>query len=143
VPVSPRVQQMNDISNVTSIGPDNPAPPHGQNSIDAKARPFVADVESIMADMESDKGAYMAKCRANRQRIKDVISAAKEAGLPVRPMKSVIKYRALERKQVKLAAGFDDMDESAVYQELVDTLGDLGAAAARARGFNFGEAGKH
>lgn len=118
------------------------APPaHGRNTIDGKARPFIDRVESVIADMESDKGAYMAKCRAHRGRIKDILAEAKEAGLPVRSMRGIVKYRGLERKQAKIAAGFDDVDESAVYQQLVDTLGELGAAAARAAGFNFPAAG--
>lgn len=116
-------------------------PMHGQNSIDAKAQPFVARVESILADMESDKGAYMAKCRANRDRIKDILTEAKDQGLPVKPMKSIIKYRTLERKQTKIAASFDDVAEAAIYQELVDTLGELGAAAAKQAGFNFAPSG--
>lgn len=123
---------MNDGTVVTDVFPT-----HGQNSIDAKARPFVDRVESILATMESDKGAYMAKCKANRERIKDVVTEAKEAGLPVKPLKGIIKYRTLERKQTKIAASFDDVAESAIYQELVDTLGELGAAAAKAAGFDF------
>lgn len=132
---------MNDVTNWTESDPrpdPTPTPPHGQNSIDAKAKPFVDRVEEIQRQMESDKGEYMAKCRANRMRIKDVLVEAKDQGLPVRPIKGVIKYRALERKQEKIGAGFDDVAESALYQELVDTLGELGAAAARAAGFNFG-----
>jgi len=110
----------------------------GRNSIDEKARPFLEQVESIVGDMESDKGAYMAKCKANRERIKNVVAEAKEAGLPVKAFRGLVKYRHLERKQAKIAAGIEDIDESAIYQELVDTLGELGAAAARSAGFNFG-----
>lgn len=113
----------------------------GHNSIDEKARPFLERVESIVGDMESDKGAYMAKCRANRERIKDIVGEAKDAGLPVKAFRGLVKYRHLERKQQKIAAGFEDINESAIYQELVDTLGELGAAAARAAGFNFDGAG--
>jgi uncharacterized protein (UPF0335 family) len=111
-------------------------PIHGANSIDAKARPFVERVERISTEMESDKGAYMAKCKANRERIKEVMTEAKDQGIPVKPLKGVIKYRSLERKQGKIAAGLD-MDEQAIYSQLVDALGELGAAAARAAGFNF------
>jgi len=125
--------QMNDFPHLTTGDPV----PHGANSIDAKARPFVDGVERIMADMESDKGAYMARCKANRERIKEILTDAKDKGLPVKPMKGIIKHRSLERKKQKIAAGLD-IDEQAIYAQLVDTLGELGAAAARTAGFNFG-----
>lgn len=124
---------MND--NVTSIG--DGAAPHGINTIDVKARPFLDRVERIMSEMESDKGVYMAKCRANRDRIKDVLTEAKDQGLPVRAMRGIVKFRDLERKQQKIAAKLEDADESDIYRQLVDTLGELGAAAARQAGFAF------
>ncbi len=123
---------MND--NVTVL--DGPVP-HGVNTIDAKARPFIDRVERIMTEMESDKGAYMAKCRANRDKIKDVLTDAKDQGLPVRAMRGIVKFRDLERKQQRIAAKFEDADESDIYRQLVDTLGELGAAAARQAGFAF------
>lgn len=115
---------------------EDPTPSHGANSVDAKARPFVDRVERILGEMESDKGAYMARCKANRERIKEVLGEAKDQGLPVKPIKGVIKYRGLERKQQKIATNFD-IDEQSLYQQLVETLGELGAAAARSAGFNF------
>jgi uncharacterized protein (UPF0335 family) len=125
---------MNDITTMAA----GREPHHGANSVDAKARPFVDRIERVISDMESDKGAYMAKCRAHRERIKDVLTEAKDRGLPVKAVKGIVKYRGLERKKQKIATGLD-VDEAAVYSQLVETLGELGAAAARSAGFNFGE----
>jgi uncharacterized protein (UPF0335 family) len=128
-------QKGNPMNDYTDVA-DNIHPMHGANSVDAKARPFVDRVERIVAEMESDKGTYMAKCKANRERIKEVLTEAKDRGLPVKPMKGIIKHRSLERKKQKIAAALD-IDEQAIYAQLVDALGELGAAAARAAGFNF------
>jgi len=107
----------------------------GHNAIETKAAPFLKRVEDHNEQLESLRGSYMASCKAVREQIKSVYTEAKEAGVRPRPLKGVVKHRQLARKQEKIAASMDDVDDAAIYSELIETLGPLGAAAARRRGF--------
>jgi len=107
----------------------------GHNSLESKAQPFLKRVEDFHDELDSLRGSYMASCRGVRERIKTVYTEAKDAGVAPRPLKGLVKHRALLRKQEKIRVSFDDVDEAAVFAELVDKLGPLGAAAAARRGF--------
>jgi hypothetical protein len=109
------------------------------NSLAAKARPFIADIEAIEAEMLSMIGEHMAALKGKRAERKDIYVAAKDAGVPTQPLKGYIKRRRLERKIEEIPADFD-LDEAAAYRELADgALGDLGVAAAAKAGYGNGQ----
>lgn len=103
------------------------------NSLEGKASPFLARVENLHQDLESERGSYMARAKAIREDIKLVYGEAKEAGVPAKSLRGVVKYRALEKKQRAIGDGLD-IDEQSTYEMLVEALGDfstteLGSAA--------------
>lgn len=95
------------------------------NSIEGKAAPFLQRIENTLAEMESAKGKYMVEAKAYRDDIKDIYTEAKDAGVPAKALRGVVKYRALERKQDAIADGLD-IDEQSSYEVLVEALGDFG-----------------
>jgi hypothetical protein len=107
----------------------------GHNTIEGKAAPFLKRVEDFNEQLESLRGSYMQSCKAVRDQVKEVYVEAKENGVAPRPLKGLVKHRQLTRKQEKIVASMRDDDDVAVFQQLIDTLGPLGAAAARRRGF--------
>ena len=94
-------------------------------------------IENLFDDLETLRGEYMASCKTVRADIKEVYGEAKDQGVPARALKGLVKYRHLERKQLAIVDGLDD--EAADYELLVETLGDLGMAAARAAGHPAGD----
>lgn len=104
-----------------------------KNSLEGRAEPFLERIERLHADLDSKRGAYMAECRVVREDIKVVLGEAKEAGIPVKALKGLVEFRKLEKKQAAIADGYDP-DEAKVYEHLVEALGELGAAAAKAAG---------
>jgi uncharacterized protein (UPF0335 family) len=99
------------------------------NTLEGRAEPYVNRIETLHADLKSLRGKYMADCKVVREDIKEIYTEVKSAGLPVKAIKGVVKYRELERKQDEIASGLD-MAEQADYGTLIETLGDLGRAAA-------------
>jgi uncharacterized protein (UPF0335 family) len=87
---------------------------HGAAKI---AEPFVAEIEHIYDDLESLKGEYMARCKARRAEIKDIYSEAKDKGVPKRPLKGIVKARALQRKIDNIDSDFE-IDEAATKRAL-------------------------
>lgn len=109
------------------------------NSLAAKARPFITDIEEIEREMDTLTGEHMARLKAKREERKSVYESAKDAGVPTRPLKGHIKLRKLQRKIDNIPTDFD-IDEAAAYRELADgVLGDLGRAAAQAKGYGNGQ----
>ncbi len=82
-----------------------------------KARPFVARIENLMADRETERGESMARCRRIADDIKEVFAEAKGSGLNVKALKGHVKKRKLEAKIAAIPAEFD-IDEQAQYDEL-------------------------
>src|SRR5262245_26771787 len=91
---------------------------HGANSLARIAEPFVERIEAIHDDLESLKGEYMNRCKQRREEIKTIYSEAKDKGIPKRPLKGIIKQRALQSKIDDIENDFE-IDESAIYRELV------------------------
>lgn len=104
-----------------------------KNSVEGKAKPFLERLEVLNAEVESAKGTYMAEAKARREDIKEVYAEAKDAGVPVKALKGLVKKRELQRKADAISAGMD-IDEAAAYETLCEALGDLGKAAAKAAG---------
>jgi len=107
------------------------------NSLEEVNQSFLEEVEDHLDRLDSLRGEYMSACKAVRQKIKDSYVSAKEAGVKVRPLKALVKWRQLERKKIKIEASFEeDEDEAAIYARLVENLGPLGMAAAREAGYS-------
>ena len=104
-----------------------------ENSLEGRAEKFLGRIEHLIAEGESAKGTYMNECKARREDIKTVYNEAKDAGVPMKALKGIVKKRQLDRKVAEIAAGMD-IDESAAYATLCEALGPLGAAAAAAAG---------
>ncbi len=98
------------------------------NSVEGKAQPFLTRIENLLGDLDSLRGKYMSDCEVVREDIKEVYAEAKEAGVPTRALKGLVKYRKLERDQDKIADGFD-LDEQSAYESLVGALGDFADTA--------------
>lgn len=103
------------------------------NSVEGKARPFLERIENILTDLDSLRGKYMSECKVRREEIKLIYEDADNHDVPAKPLRALIKYRELERKQTGIAEGLN-RDDAEVYEQLRDTLGELGAAAAERAG---------
>lgn len=95
------------------------------NSVEGKSAPFLARVENVLDELERMKGEYMAACKAKRADIKEIYTEAKDAEVPVKALKGLVKYRELERKQAALEEAIPD-EEVSEFQILVEALGDFG-----------------
>ena len=104
-----------------------------KNSMEGKAEVFLKRIETLIAEGESAKGTYMAECKERRSDIKEVYEEAKDAGIAVTALKGIVKRRAMEKKIAAIADGLD-IDEASAYASLVEALGPLGVAAAKAAG---------
>jgi GcrA cell cycle regulator len=62
-----------------------------KNSIEGMAKPFLERIENLNAAGESAKAVYMNECKARREDIKEVYTEAKDAGVPVKALKGLIK----------------------------------------------------
>lgn len=97
----------------------------GHNGFDPeKAQSFVSRVENLNQDMETLKAEHMAKCKAVREDIKDVLEEAKGEGIPKGALKAVIKVRELERKAERARDDLDS-DVQGDFDNLRLALGDL------------------
>lgn len=103
------------------------------NSMEGKAEGFLKRIEAVHAELESERGKYMAACRPLREDIKDLYVEAKDAGVPAKALRALVKHRQLEKQQHGLSEGLD-IDEQATFETLVEALGPLGRAAAKAAG---------
>lgn len=99
------------------------------------AKKFVDRLENLNNDMAAEKGEFMARCKVIHADYKEVLTEAKNAGIPKKPLKSLVKQRKLERdiEDIRTDLEGDDQDS---FDQLVLALGkfaetDLGAAAMK------------
>jgi predicted RNase H-like nuclease len=64
----------------------------------------IHEIEKIEAELESEKGAYMARCRAIKERRKAAIEEYRDRGLSKRDIVDALKVRKLEAKIENLIA---------------------------------------
>ena len=86
---------------------------------------FVEKLEGFLDDLESERGTYMARCKAIRESMKSAYDDAGEAGIPKRELKAVIKRRGLEARIEKIKDDLED-DQAQTYDMLLEALGDFG-----------------
>jgi hypothetical protein len=98
------------------------APAQGDNSVEQR---WVREIEKHHGTLDSLKGSYMNECKQVREMIADCYARAKDAGLPKRALKAVIKTRELQRKIDDMRADLceDGLDED--YDRIRERLGDL------------------
>jgi hypothetical protein len=108
------------------------------NGIDpALAKQFVGAIQAKLGELLSERGSYMAACKAIREDIKDLKEAANDKGIPRRSLNLLLKELDLEKKLKDLR---DDAEEdvSAITDMIREALGEdfsempLGDAAIRA-----------
>ena len=100
-------------------------------------RDLVGQIESHLVDLLSERGVYMAKCKAIRARIGEVYEVARDRGVDKKALRQVIHTRELERKIEDSIAKLE-ADTRETYEMLEAALGDfgdtpLGAAALSAK----------
>jgi Uncharacterized protein conserved in bacteria (DUF2312). len=100
-----------------------------------KVRAYVSKIEGYFADMESEKGAYMRRCKSIRESIDVVYEEAKALGIPKKVLKAHVDLRKLEGKKEAIVAKLQD-DDAETFEVIADALGDfamlpLGQAALR------------
>jgi hypothetical protein len=92
----------------------------------------IDDADTRLATLQSD---YMNKCKGPRGDIAAIFEASKEAGIPQRAFKALVKNRRLNN-QINRNAARLEADDADAYERLVEGLGDfvdlpLGQAAVR------------
>ena len=86
---------------------------------------FVGRIENLHADLEKEKSAYMLACKALREDIRAVLEEAQGKGLPKKPLKAIVKQRALEKKVAACRDDLDDIDHLSAFDIMKAALGDL------------------
>jgi hypothetical protein len=100
----------------------------------SEAASFVDQFEELEAEIASERGTFMAKCKAIRERQKDLLEDAKSQGVGKGLVKSIAKARELEAKAKAIRDEMED-DDRAFFIDIRKALGDdysalpLGAAA--------------
>lgn len=100
-----------------------------------KLRSYISKIEGYFADMESEKGSYMRRCKSIRESIDVVFEEAKALGIPKKVLKAHVELRKLEGKKEAIVAKLDG-DDAETFEVMADALGDfatlpLGMAAIR------------
>ena len=107
------------------------------NTIDeGAAKRWMHEIERCDEELSSERGAYMARCKGIRDRVKDIYERASSDGVPRTALKTLRRERELIRKINSLKEGLDAEDIDLVDQvrEALGPFGDLplGAAAVEA-----------
>lgn len=75
----------------------------------------IHEVEKFDAELETEKGAYMARCKSIKERRKSKIEEYRDLGLSKRDISDTLKIRKLEAKleDVRAERGEESPDEAA------------------------------
>jgi len=63
---------------------------------------LLGKIDGFDADLDSEKGSYMKRCRDLRERIAAVYEEAKAAGVPQKELRTLVKIRKHEKASKKL-----------------------------------------
>lgn len=78
-------------------------PAHASNQYDKNTvNTLLKKIDGFHADLESERGSYMSRCRNIRESIQGVLDEAKAAGIPQKEMRTWIKIRQNEDRTAKL-----------------------------------------
>ena len=94
--------------------------PEGEN-----IKAAVRNIEDRYAELASERGVYMQKCKRIREHMSDDYDRAVEQGIAKKLLKLIIKERGYERKIEALALDLE-ADERSELEMLTEALGDFG-----------------
>ena len=108
---------------------------------------LLGKIDGYDSDLESMKGSYMSSCRNVRENIKAVYDQAKAQGVPEKELRTLVKIRKNERRNMKLYQELEhDQQESLKLLAATEKVKDLplGRAAfdSEDRGTHVDESGK-
>lgn len=89
-----------------------------------EAGSFVDKFEEMEAEIATERGVFMAKCKAIRERQKELLDDAKSQGVAKGLVKGIVKARELERKAADIRDGFDDEEDRDYFIDIRRALGD-------------------
>jgi hypothetical protein len=91
---------------------------------EADVQKAVADIESCHADLLSERGIYMQKCKKIRDAMAVDYEQAADHGISKKLLKTIIKERELERKIAGLTDELE-YDEQREREMLIEKLGEF------------------
>ena len=105
---------------------DNGGPRPGGNAFQPEVvKGYTDRIERLLADIDSERGEFMSRCKAIREDIALVVQEAKDQhGIPKKEFRAVIKARELEAKADRIR---DDLeaDSQETFDQIRHALGDL------------------
>jgi uncharacterized protein (UPF0335 family) len=96
-------------------------PSNGFKPEDLKS--YINRVENVKRDIASKTGSFMKEIRDLRDDIKDILTEAKENGVPVKPLKAELKLRDLDREKEKIVENLEE-DDAETLEQIRFALGD-------------------
>lgn len=108
---------------------------------------LLGKIDGFDADLDSEKGSYMKKCRDIRERINAVFEEAKAHGVPQKELRVLVKIRKHEKSSKKLFLELEhDQQESLKLLAATEKVKDLplwrAAFDTEDRGTHVDDAGK-
>src|SRR3954468_5604469 len=85
----------------------------------------VSNIEARYADLASERGVYMQKCKRIREGMSDDYDRAADKGISKKLLKKIVKERELERKIDALTLDLEP-DEQSELAMLIEKLGEFG-----------------
>ena len=94
------------------------------NQIDGKKlKDFVARIDSLDEAQLSERGKFMERCRRIKEQKDVIFDEAKNAGIPVKELRKVIKAKSLEKQADALFSELEP-DEQENFEAIRVALGD-------------------
>ncbi len=104
---------------------DGPKAKAGHNGMDPeKLQAFVEAIDEHEAKKASAQGEYMQICKVQTEAINDILNDAKEAGIPKKELRRVLKVRKLEKKAAQERNDLDIVERE-TFDQIRFALGDL------------------
>lgn len=101
------------------------APAKPTNGFDQdKLKGYIDRVENIKSEIASETGAFMKGIRELKDDIKDILTEAKDQGVPMKALKAELKLRDLDREKDKVVAGLED-DDAESLEQIREALGEF------------------
>ena len=102
-------------------------------SIAKEAEPYLRRIENLHADIDEIANEARERIAMRREDIREVYAEAKTKDVNTKALRGLVKFRKLEFKKEKIYATMGS-DDASIYEALIETLGELGEAAAKRAG---------
>lgn len=86
---------------------------------------MVGRIENLNAELAKEKSDFMLRCKGFQEDIRAVLDEAQEKGLPKKPLKAIVKQRALEQKAKAVRDNLEDLDHLSAFDIMKSALGQL------------------